>query len=69
MRLEIVRFEHYHSIIEDGKLVIEDSCDDLVDDLSDVFHGKDLGSGISISNKVFDDNKLDEYNEYLDLHR
>lgn len=69
MKLEIVKIEHYHSIIADGKLVLRDSCEDLVNDLAEVFQGKDLAAGVSIHNKVFDDDELDEYEAYLDLHR
>lgn len=63
--LEIVRIDGYHSFILNGKLTLQDSCDDLCNDLIEVF--KDLKNieRFSMSIKDFDDNELEEYAEYL----
>jgi len=66
--IEIVKIQHYHSIIVDGKLVIIDSSNDLVRDLGKIFKDKEINGGISIRNVVFDDDEDKEYENYLDSH-
>lgn len=68
MIIEIVKLERYHSIIVDGKVVIRDSREHLVGDLGIVFEGREINGGVSISNKVFDDDEDKEYENYLDSH-
>jgi len=66
--IEIVKIEHYHSIIVDGKIIIRDSSNDLVRDLGKIFKDKEINGGISIRNVVFDDDEDKEYENYLDSH-
>jgi len=66
--IEIAKIQHYHSIIVDGKIIIRDSSNDLVNDLGIIFEGKEINGGISIRNVVFNDYDDEAYEKYLDKH-
>ena len=65
--IEIVRIEHYHSIILNNKLIVQESSDDLAQDLQDVFAVMPEGA-VSMTNICFNDDEVDEFYAYVAEH-